>query len=157
MLTSLAFWSLTDLDLRCSGDLWVDEHHTVEDCAIALGEALDIALGDRAGVRRFGSARAPLDEALAEAVVDLSGRGGGGTVHLALSGQPVGGIPTTLFAHALDALARHARMTLHLRATGTDDHHVVEAAFKALALALRAAVAIDPARADATPSTKAVL
>ena len=75
MLTSLAFWSLTDLELRCSGDLWIDEHHTVEDCAIALGEALDLALGDRAGVRRFGSARAPLDEALAEATVDLSGRG----------------------------------------------------------------------------------
>ena len=75
MLTSFAFWSLTDLDLRCHGDLWVDEHHTVEDCAIALGEALDRALGDRAGIRRFGYARAPLDEALAEATVDLSGRG----------------------------------------------------------------------------------
>jgi histidinol-phosphate aminotransferase len=157
MLHALAFHGMLDLDLSVKGDLEVDPHHTVEDCGIALGTALDRALGDRAGIRRFADARAPLDEALAEAVVDLSGRGGGGTVDLALSGQPVGGIPTTLFAHALDALARHARMTLHLRATGTDDHHVVEAAFKALALALRAAVAIDPARADATPSTKAVL
>ena len=94
MLTSLAFWSLTDLDLRCSGDLWVDEHHTVEDCAIALGEALDMALGDRAGVRRFGSARAPLDEALAEATVDLSGRGIA-ELDLALGAPAIGRMPSS--------------------------------------------------------------
>ena len=97
MLTSLAFWSLTDIELRCHGDLWVDEHHTVEDCAIALGEAFDAALGDRAGVRRFGSARAPLDEALAEATVDLSGRGIA-ELDLAFAAPAIG-------AHADDARA----------------------------------------------------
>jgi histidinol-phosphate aminotransferase len=155
MLTSLAFWSLTDLDLRCSGDLWVDEHHTVEDCAIALGEALDIALGDRAGVRRFGSARAPLDEALAEATVDLSGRGIA-ELDLELAAPSIGRMPSTLVPHFLDSFARRARLGLHVSATGVDAHHVAEAAFKAVALALRAAVEPDPARSGVA-STKGVL
>ena len=155
MLTSLAFWSLTDLDLRCSGDLWVDEHHTVEDCAIALGEALDMALGDRAGVRRFGSARAPLDEALAEATVDLSGRGIA-ELDLELGAPAIGRMPSTLVPHFLDSFARRARLGLHVSATGADAHHVAEAAFKAVALALREAVEPDPARSGIA-STKGVL
>jgi imidazoleglycerol-phosphate dehydratase len=155
MLTSFAFWSLTDLELRCSGDLWVDEHHTVEDCAIALGEALDQALGDRAGVRRFGSARAPLDEALAEATVDLSGRGIA-ALELELRSPAIGRLPSTLVPHFFDTFARRARLGLHVSATGDDAHHVSEAAFKAVALALREAVEPDPARSGIA-STKGVL
>jgi histidinol-phosphate aminotransferase len=155
MLTSLAFWSLTDLELRCSGDLWIDEHHTVEDCAIALGEALDLALGDRAGVRRFGSARAPLDEALAEATVDLSGRGIA-QLSLALASPAIGRMPSALVPHFFDSLARRGRLGLHVTATGDDSHHVAEAAFKAVALALRQAVEPDPARSGVA-STKGVL
>jgi histidinol-phosphate aminotransferase len=155
MLTSLAFWSLTDLELRCSGDLWIDEHHTVEDCAIALGEALDIALGDRSGVRRFGSARAPLDEALAEATVDLSGRGIA-SLDLALGAPLIGRMPASLVPHFFDTLARRGRLGLHVSATGDDAHHVTEAAFKAVALALREAVEPDAARSGIA-STKGVL
>jgi imidazoleglycerol-phosphate dehydratase len=155
MLTSLAFWSLTDLDMRCSGDLWIDEHHTVEDCAIALGEALDAALGGRAGVRRFGSARAPLDEALAEATIDLSGRGIA-SLDLALGAPAIGRMPSSLVPHFLDTFARRARLGLHVTATGADAHHVTEAAFKAVALALREAVEPDPARSGVA-STKGVL
>jgi len=155
MLTALAFWSLIDIELRCAGDLWVDEHHTVEDCAIALGETLDTALGDRAGLARFGSASAPLDEALAEATVDLSGRGVA-VVDLALRGTRVGEVAASLLPHFLDTLARRARIGLHVRSRGGDDHHVTEAAFKATALALRQAVALDPAR-QGVASTKGVL
>ena len=155
MLTAFAFWSMLDLDLRCAGDLWVDEHHTVEDCAIAFGEALDSALGDRAGLCRFGDARAPLDEALAHATVDLSGRGVAG-IDLGLGEDRIGAVPASLFPHFLDTLARRSRIGLHVSAEGSDDHHRVEAAFKALALALRTAVAADPAR-DGVSSTKGVL
>ena len=155
MLTSLAFWSLTDIELRCQGDLWVDEHHTVEDCAIALGEAFDQALGDRSGVRRFGSARAPLDEALAEATVDLSGRGIA-ALDLALGAPSIGRMPTTLIPHFFDSFARRGRIGLHVSAQGDDPHHVTEAAFKAMALALREAVEPDAARSGIA-STKGVL
>jgi imidazoleglycerol-phosphate dehydratase len=155
MLTSFAFWSLTDIELRCHGDLWVDEHHTVEDCAIALGEAFDQALGDRAAVRRFGAARAPLDEALAEATVDLSGRGIA-VLDLALAAPTIGRMPSTLIPHFFDSFARRGRLGLHVTATGQDAHHVSEAAFKAVALALREAVEPDPAR-DGIASTKGVL
>jgi imidazoleglycerol-phosphate dehydratase len=155
MLTSLAFWSLTDIDLRCHGDLWVDEHHTVEDCALALGEAFDIALGDRAGVRRFGSARAPLDEALAEATVDLSGRGIA-AIDLALGAPVIGRLPSSLVPHFFDSFARRGRLGLHVSAHGEDAHHVTEAAFKAMALALREAVEPDAARSGVA-STKGVL
>jgi histidinol-phosphate aminotransferase len=155
MLTSLAFWSLTDIQLRCQGDLWVDEHHTIEDCALALGEAFDIALGDRAGVRRFGAARAPLDEALAEATVDLSGRGIA-VLDLALAAPAIGRVPSSLVPHFFDSFARRGRLGLHVTATGEDAHHVTEAAFKAVALALRAAVEPDDARSGIA-STKGVL
>jgi imidazoleglycerol phosphate dehydratase HisB/histidinol-phosphate/aromatic aminotransferase/cobyric acid decarboxylase-like protein len=156
MLTALACHSLVDLELTCQGDLWVDAHHTVEDVAIALGTALDRALGDRAGVRRFGDARAPLDEALAQATVDLSGRGVA-TCDLRLVGPSVGELPASLVPHYFDTLARNARVGLHLRGSGADDHHLVEAAFKAFALALRQACEPDPRRDGAVPSTKGAL
>jgi histidinol-phosphate/aromatic aminotransferase/cobyric acid decarboxylase-like protein/imidazoleglycerol phosphate dehydratase HisB len=156
MLTALAFHSLTDLRLVCTGDLWVDEHHTVEDVAIALGQALDQALGDRGGIRRYGDARAPLDEALCHATVDLGGRSGGAYA-LPLSGERVGGLPTSLVPHFFHSLSQSGRFAIHLEASGGDDHHIVEAAFKSLALALRQAVAADPARAGALPSTKGAI
>ncbi|HET6850310.1 MAG TPA: imidazoleglycerol-phosphate dehydratase HisB [Gaiellales bacterium] len=153
MLTALAFHSLTDLRLMCAGDLWVDEHHTVEDVAIALGQALDAALGDRAGIVRYGDARAPLDEALCHATVDLGGRGHS-AVGLRLTGERIGELPASLIPHFFDSLSRAGRLAIHLEGSGEDDHHVVEAAFKSLALALRRAVAVDEARAGALPSTK---
>ena len=155
MLHALAFHACMDLDLHIDGDLEVDRHHTVEDAGIALGQALDRALGDRAGIRRFGNAAAPLDEALAVCVVDLGGRGVS-AIDLELSGQPVGGVPASLWPHLLDSFARAGRVNLHLTADGDDDHHVVEAAFKALALALRAACAPDPRRGG-LPSTKGAI
>jgi imidazoleglycerol phosphate dehydratase HisB/histidinol-phosphate/aromatic aminotransferase/cobyric acid decarboxylase-like protein len=156
MLTALCFHSLTDLRLTCTGDLWVDEHHTVEDVAIALGRALDDALGDRAGIVRYGDARAPLDEALCHATVDLGGRGFSSVV-LPLSGERVGGLPTSLLPHFFDSLSRAGRLAIHLDGHGGDDHHVIEAAFKALALALRAAAGRDDRRAGALPSTKGTM
>jgi imidazoleglycerol phosphate dehydratase HisB len=155
LLTALTFWWMVDLDLRCAGDLWIDEHHTLEDCAIALGEALDAALGDRVGLTRFADARAPLDEALAEATVDLSGRGIA-RIELGLQDERIGQLPASLLPHFLDTLARRGRIGLHVRAKGEDDHHRAEAAFKALALALRVACAPDPARSGVS-STKGLL
>ena len=156
MLTALAAHSLVDIELTCTGDLWVDEHHTVEDTAIVLGQALDAALGDRAGIARFGDARAPLDEALAHATVDLSGRGVA-AIDVAFAGDRVGLLPGSLVPHFFDTLARNGRVGIHISGAGADDHHVLEAAFKALARALRIAVAKDPGRAGAVPSTKGSL
>jgi imidazoleglycerol-phosphate dehydratase len=156
MLTALAAHSLMDLELRCTGDLWVDEHHTVEDVAIVLGATIDRALGERAGIRRFGDARAPLDEAVAHAVVDLGGRGIA-RIELPLRGERVGALPATLVPHFFDSLSRHGRIGIHLSGTGEDDHHLLEAAFKALALALRQAWEPDPRRGGAVPSTKGSL
>jgi imidazoleglycerol-phosphate dehydratase len=157
MLGALAFHGRLDLTLRATGDLHVDEHHTVEDCGIALGLALDRALGTRAGIRRFADASAPLDEALARCTVDLGGRGVS-RIDLALSGAPVGRVAASLWPHLLDSLARSGRVNLHLEADGEDDHHVVEAAFKALALALRAAVETDPRPPlGGLPSTKGLV
>jgi imidazoleglycerol-phosphate dehydratase len=155
LLSSLAHHALFDLSIEASGDLEVDEHHTVEDVALALGEALSEALGDRAGITRFGDASVPMDEALATAVIDLSGRPYA-VLELVFRGERVGALSTQLVEHALEAFARTAGATLHLRAAGRNDHHVAEAAFKALARALRAAVAIDPRRAG-IPSTKGSL
>jgi imidazoleglycerol-phosphate dehydratase len=155
LLSSLAHHALFDLSVEAGGDLEVDEHHTVEDVALTLGEALSEALGDREGITRFGDASVPMDEALATAVIDLSGRPYA-VLELAFRGERVGALSTQLVEHALEAFARKAGATLHLRASGRNDHHVAEAAFKALARALRAAVAIDPRRAG-IPSTKGSL
>lgn len=155
MLTTLTKHARLDLTLRCTGDLHVDDHHTAEDCALALGAALDEALGDRRGVVRFGHAYAPLDEALARAVVDLSGRPFP-VIDLGLRREALGGIACENLAHVLSSLAFAGRMALHVDVLrGVNDHHRAEAAFKATALALRAAVARDGS--DAIASTKGVL
>lgn len=157
MLATLARHARFDLKLRCEGDLHVDDHHTCEDCALALGEALDRALGERRGIRRFGHAYAPLDEALARAVVDLSGRPFS-FVELGLRRERLGDLATENLGHALRSLATAARLTLHVELLrGENDHHRAEAAFKAAALALRAAVALDRRAGDEVPSTKGVL
>lgn len=155
MLAQLARHARLDLELACEGDLEVDDHHTVEDCALALGSALDAALGKRRGIRRFGFAYAPLDEALARAVVDLSGRPAP-QVALGLRRERIGEVSCEALAHFFHSLAVAGRMALHVDLErGENDHHRVEAAFKALALALRQAVASDGSAE--VPSTKGVL
>ncbi len=155
LLGSFAHHGLFDLTVRAAGDLEVDEHHTVEDVALVLGSALAEALGDRAGIARFGNAAVPMDEALATAVVDVGGRPYA-VLDIPFRGERIGTLPTQLVEHALEAFARTSGLTLHLRASGRNDHHVAEAAFKALARALRAAVTLDPRRAGAA-STKGSL
>jgi imidazoleglycerol-phosphate dehydratase len=165
MLTALAAHSLIDLEVAATGDVEVDAHHTVEDVAICLGQALGQALGDKTGISRYGDALVPLDEALAHAVVDVSGR-----PYFVHSGEPdgmayvlIGGGGThppyagSLTAHAVESIAHHAGITIHLRVlAGRDPHHIVEAQFKALARALRQAVELDPRRSG-VPSTKGSL
>lgn len=154
MIGALAKHARFDLDLRAEGDLHIDDHHTVEDCAIALGRALVEALGDRAGIRRFGFAFAPLDEALARAVVDLSGRPWP-EVDLRLRRESIGAVATENLTHFLNSLAIEAQMALHVRViSGANDHHQAEAAFKSVAVALRSAVRRDGVD---IPSTKGVL
>jgi imidazoleglycerol-phosphate dehydratase len=155
MLTALARHARFDLTLKCAGDLEVDDHHTVEDCALALGQALDRALTERRGIARFGSAFAPLDEALARAVVDFSGRPCA-VVDLGLEREALGQLSCENIAHFFTSLAATGRMALHVDVLrGTNDHHRAEAAFKATALALRQAVRIEGP--DQVPSTKGVL
>ena len=155
LLDALARHARFDLKLTCEGDLQVDDHHTAEDCALVLGEALDRALGERRGVNRFGSALAPLDEALARAVVDLSGRPFA-DIALGLERETIGGLACENVAHFLRSLATAARLTLHVDVLkGENDHHRAEAAFKATALALRQAVA--QSGFDDVPSTKGTL
>ncbi|MEM1422372.1 MAG: imidazoleglycerol-phosphate dehydratase HisB [Planctomycetota bacterium] len=156
MLTALAAHSLIDITLSCEGDLGVDDHHTAEDCAIVLGSAIDRALGDRSGVARFGSAYAPMDEALARVAIDLSGRAHAG-VDLRFTRETVGAIATENITHVFVSLSQSLRCALHADVLkGSNDHHKAEAAFKALALALRGAVSIDPRRSGIA-STKGVL
>lgn len=158
LLTSFVRHSGIDVQLACSGDLEVDDHHTAEDCAIVLGEAIDQALGERRGIGRFGWAFAPMDESLARAAVDLSGRGQA-VVELALSGRPLGPqeiLQAENVSHIIHSLARAARATIHLDVIrGDNDHHRAEAAFKALALAMRQALAL--VGDDRVPSTKETL
>jgi imidazoleglycerol-phosphate dehydratase len=160
MLTALGKHGAIDLVVRASGDIDVDAHHTVEDVSIVLGQALRAALGERTGIRRFGDAWIPMDEALAQAVVDVSGRPY--CVHTgepeSMAGFVVGGhYPTVLNRHVFESLAFHAELALHVRVTGgRDPHHITEAEFKAVARALRAAVAPDD-RITGVPSTKGVL
>ena len=155
LLTALAKHGRLDLVLRCKGDLHIDDHHTAEDCAIALGQALDAALGERRGIARFGSAYAPLDEALSRAVVDLSGRPFA-SVDLRLAREKLGDLSCEMIPHVVASLATASRSCFHVDVIkGENDHHKAESAFKALALALRHAVARDGGQA--VPSTKGVL
>jgi imidazoleglycerol-phosphate dehydratase len=165
MLTALARHALLDLTVESIGDVHIDAHHVVEDTAIVLGQAIREALGDKRGIRRFGDALVPLDEALAQAVVDVSGR-----PYCVHSGEPAGqeyaligggnvGVPYTgsLTRHVLETLAFHAHLCLHVTVlSGRDPHHIVEAQFKAVARALREAIARDP-RVQGVPSTKGAL
>jgi imidazoleglycerol-phosphate dehydratase len=145
LLTSLAHHALFDLTIRASGDLHVDDHHTVEDVALVLGSALGEALGDRSGIGRFGDAAVPMDESIATAVVDVGGRPYA-VVDLPFRGERAGELNLQLVEHALEAFARTSGTTLHVHGAGRNDHHLAEAAFKALARALRAAVEPDPRR-----------
>ena len=160
MLTAFATHGLFDLQVKATGDVEVDAHHTVEDTAIVLGQALREAVGDKAGIRRFGSQLLPMDEALVEAVVDFSGR-----AYFVMNGEPehlqwqvIGGhYATGINRHFFESLATHAAITLHVNVRyGRDPHHVTEAEYKAVARALRAAVDHDP-RQTGIPSTKGAL
>ena len=155
LLGSLAHHGLLDLSIRATGDLEVDDHHTVEDVALVLGAAVAEALGDRSGIVRFGDASVPMDEALATAVLDIGGRPYA-VVELPFRGERAGTLTLQNVEHALEAFSRTAGATLHLRGTGRNDHHLAEAAFKALGRALRAAVERDPRRAGVA-STKGSL
>ena len=157
MLTHLAVHGLFDLTVHAKGDLHIDVHHTVEDVALALGQAFDQALGDRKGIVRMGDCFAPMDESLANVAIDLSGRPY--TVFQAEWHTPyVGDIPVTLFQHFFESFAVTARCNLHARVLyGRDDHHQAEALFKAWARALDAATQFDPRRGGTIPSTKGTL
>jgi len=155
MLTALGRHARMDITLECRGDLVVDDHHTAEDCALALGAAIDKALGERRGFARFGSAYAPLDESLARAVVDISGRPCA-VVELGLTRDAIGGLACENIGHFIASFATALRATIHVDVLrGNNDHHRAEAAFKSLALALRAALG----RTDESvvPSTKGAL
>lgn len=155
LITSFATHSRIELAIKAEGDIEVDDHHTVEDVAICLGEAIRLAVGERIGIRRFGTGFAPLDEALARVVVDLSNRPGA-SVELGLRREKIGDVSTENLSHFFRSLATSARMTLHVDLIrGENDHHRVEAAFKALALALREAWSQDDT--IGVPSTKGVL
>lgn len=165
MLDSLARHGLFDLTVKTTGDVEIDAHHTVEDTAIVLGQAFREAMGDKKGIRRFADAMVPLDEALAQAVVDVSGR-----PYTVIEGEPEGQIYAligggrgsvpyagSMTQHVVESFAFHAHICVHLRLlAGRDPHHIVEAQFKALARALRDAVALDP-RVTGVPSTKGLL
>jgi imidazoleglycerol phosphate dehydratase HisB len=154
LLATLALHARWDLELTCQGDLEVDDHHTAEDCALALGQALDASLDERTGRARFGWAYAPLDEALARAVVDLARRPHA-TIELGLVRDRLGELSCENIPHWLQSFATAARLALHVDVLrGVNDHHRAEAAFKATALALRQALATDP---NPEASTKGVL
>ena len=157
MLDSLARHGLFDLDVRAKGDLHVDDHHTVEDVAITLGQALQQAIGEGRGIRRMGHAIVPMDEALAMVAVDVSGRGVS-DVEVRLDGPLVGGMKIQMVPHFLQSLAMEARVSLHVQVLkGVNDHHRVEACFKALAKALDWATQIDERAGGEVPSTKGAL
>jgi imidazoleglycerol-phosphate dehydratase len=155
LLNSLAHHALFDLEIDASGDLVIDEHHTVEDVALVFGAALAQALGDRAGIARFGDSSVPMDESVATAVVDVGGRPYA-VIDLPFKGKRAGKMPLELIEHALESLARAGGVTLNLKGRGRNDHHLAEAAFKAVGRALSAAVAVDPRR-QGPASTKGAL
>ena len=152
LLESFAHHGLFDLAVATDGDLHIDDHHTVEDTALVLGSAFADALGDRSGIHRFGSAKVPMDEAIAEATVDVGGRPYA-VIDIAFTNPSIGNFTTENFAHALEAFARTSGTTLHLTAIGSNSHHIAEAAMKAVARGLREEVANDDRR-DGIASTK---
>jgi imidazoleglycerol-phosphate dehydratase len=157
MLTHVAMHALFDLAVKAQGDLHIDAHHTIEDTALALGQALAEALGDKRGISRMGFAYVPMDEALAFVAVDLSGRPYA-VVEAGWTAPAIGQFPTSMVNHFFESVAASARATVHARIEyGRDDHHKAEALFKALGRALRQAVAIDPRRGSDLPSTKGAL
>ena len=157
MLTLLARHGRFDLELTCKWDTWVDDHHSVEDIGIALGQAFAQALGDKRGVRRYASLCLPMDEALILCAVDLSGRGGY-YEDLAIPTEKIGSFDSQLVYEFMEAFAVNARLTLHLRKlAGRNSHHIAEGVFKALGRVLREAVSIDPEFQDEIPSTKGML
>lgn len=157
MLEQLARHGLFDLEIRTVGDLHIDAHHTVEDTAIALGEAFRQALGDRAGITRYGHAYVPMDETLARVALDISGRPFL-VWKVGFTQSRLGEMDTELFWHVFHSFAQAAGITLHAEALyGTNNHHIAEGLFKALARALKQAVAIDPRQAGSVPSTKGTL
>ena len=157
MVEQLSRHGLIDIDLKVDGDLHIDGHHTVEDSALALGQAVAQALGDKRGIRRYGDALSPMDETLTRVALDISGRPWlvwktGFTV------SRLGELDTELIEHWFHSFAQTAGLTLHVETLyGSNNHHIVESAFKGLARALRTAVEIDPRKSDAIPSTKGVL
>ncbi len=156
MLGHIAHHGKIDLRVQAQGDLHIDAHHTIEDIAICLGRAIDLALGSRAGIQRMGAAYVPMDEALARVVIDLSGRPYA-VVSADFSTPIMGAMPTDLVAHALETMAAHAKMNLHATVLyGRNDHHKAEALFKAFGRALAQAAAVDPER-KGVPSTKGTL
>ena len=155
LLGSMAHHGLFDLAISARGDLEVDEHHTIEDVALVLGSAFAAALGDRAGIARFGESAVPMDESIARVVVDVGGRPYA-VVDLPFRGEHAGGLPLQLIEHAIEAFARASGVTVHVSGTGRNDHHLAEAAFKALGRALRVACEPDPRRSGVA-STKGVL
>ena len=155
LLDSLAHHALFDLEIEATGDLVIDEHHTVEDVALVLGAALAAALGDRSGIVRFGDASVPMDESVATAIVDVGGRPYA-VIDLPFKGKRAGKLPLQLIEHVFESFARAGGVTLNLRARGRNDHHMAEAAFKAVGRSLRAACAVDPRRSGVA-STKGTL
>ena len=157
MLTLFARHGRFDLTVQAKGDTWVDDHHTVEDVGITLGDAFARALGEKRGITRYGSTILPMDEALILTAVDLSGRGLL-CYDLAIPTEKVGTFDTQLVGEFFAAFARRADLTLHVKQlAGANSHHIIEGAFKSLARSLRTAVAVDPAAAGEVPSTKGVL
>lgn len=157
MLEQLSRHSLMDMEVAIKGDLHVDQHHTVEDSAIAVGECVAKALGDKGGIARYGQAYAPMDETLTRCALDISGRPF--CVFNTTFSQPrLGEMDTELFIHWFQSFAQSAGITLHIETLyGDNNHHIAESCFKALARALRQAVEIDPRKAGAVPSTKGIL
>lgn len=157
MLDQLARHSLIDMKIRCQGDLHIDDHHSVEDVGIALGQALTKALGDKKGIRRYGACLLPMDDALVRAALDLSGRPYL-VWNLDLPGARIGTFDTELVREFFQAFSTHGGITLHVdRLHGINSHHIAEATFKSVARALREAVETDPRKADDVPSTKGAL
>ena len=157
MLEQLSRHSLIDLDVKTEGDLHVDQHHSVEDTALAIGDCVKQALGEKRGIVRYGEAHSPMDETLTRVALDISGRPFL-VWKVGFTGAKLGDMDTELFEHWFHSFAQAAGVTLHVECLyGANNHHIAESAFKSLARALRQAVALDPRKADAIPSTKGVL